>query len=75
MPYLTAAYKDQDHFTCERVLAFRERFMRASLQPTERVPTPTTGIAQEDNLFQSIIQDGKAGKSGHAKPPATSEAP
>ncbi|MGH7231310.1 MAG: hypothetical protein ACREJU_08125 [Nitrospiraceae bacterium] len=64
MSYITPAYTDQDHFTCARVLAFRERFMRGASQPSERVPALTTGLAKEakthhskrgsDNLDQTI---------------------
>ena len=47
MAYIKSAYADQDHFTCERVLAFRSRFQRSSSQPAEQAPT-VTGDAGKD---------------------------
>jgi hypothetical protein len=48
MPYLKPAYEDQDHFICERVLEFRNQFMRTSSQSAEEVTHSTVSLAEED---------------------------
>jgi hypothetical protein len=47
MAYIKSAHEDQDHFTCDRGLAFRKHFQRSPSQSTEPTP-PVTGGAGKD---------------------------
>lgn len=52
MAYIKSAYEDQDHFTCERVLAFLKRFQCSSSHSTEQTPPVMAGAGEHERSGQ-----------------------
>lgn len=60
MGYIKSAYEDEDHFACERVLAFRKRFQRSSFQSAEQTPIVTGGAEERTGMTDAELQRRRA---------------